>query len=380
MLSDVNGNLDRYQRQMVLAEIGLTGQRKLLNSKVLLVGLGGLGCPASLYLAAAGVGKIGLMDGDRICVSNLQRQVLFSTADQGKLKVEIAKQKLGALNPDLQIETYPFMLTPQNALETFEGWDVIIDGTDNFFAKYLINDAAVKLSLPVVYGSISGFEGQLSVFWSPHGPCYRCLYPEPPKGFIPNCAQAGVVGSVAGTIGSLQAMETLKLLLNENGSTLLPGVGSLFFMDLATMESRRLKLTKKEDCSVCSISPSSIVLKEETPSMCVPTLNEEDPIEISIHEIEKTNDPDRFFFIDVREDVEWYGGYIPGAVHFSLSRLRNNETPKLSGIEGKLLVIYCRSGVRSLEALEHFKRHGFNYAKSLAEGILGWPGKLDKPL
>jgi len=239
MLSDVNGNLDRYQRQMVLAEIGLTGQRKLLNSKVLLVGLGGLGCPASLYLAAAGVGKIGLMDGDRICVSNLQRQVLFSTADQGKLKVEIAKQKLGALNPDLQIETYPFMLTPQNALETFEGWDVIIDGTDNFFAKYLINDAAVKLSLPVVYGSISGFEGQLSVFWSPHGPCYRCLYPEPPKGFIPNCAQAGVVGSVAGTIGSLQAMETLKLLLNENGSTLLPGVGSLFFMDLATMESRR---------------------------------------------------------------------------------------------------------------------------------------------
>lgn len=344
---------NRYSRQIILPEFGETGQEKLGSANVFVVGAGGLGCPLLLYLAAAGVGTIGIIDDDNVDISNLQRQILFDIKDAGRLKVKAAKAHLEILNPDISITCFAERLDASNALEIMGGYDVIVDGTDNFATKFLINDAAVKLDKPVVYGSILGFEGQVSVFWAKAGPCYRCLYPAPPSGYVPNCAEAGVIGALAGIIGSVQSMEVIKLI--AGGPALRPLIGTLWITDARTMQTSSFAIPKNPACPVCSKTPEDIILKDEAQA-CSAAIRE-----VSIHGVE-----DHALFIDVREKDEWDAGHIEGAVHLPLSALMAGKKAEL--MKASQYIVYCAKGARSLKAIEILEAQGIHGALSLAGG------------
>ncbi len=353
-MSDKN----RYERQVILPEIGESGQKKLSNASVLCIGAGGLGCPALLYLAAAGVGHLGIVDFDVVEETNLHRQVLFTTDQIGVNKAEAAKTRLTALNPEIEIDVYPEELTDKNAQTLFEKYDIIIDGTDNFSTKFLINDVAVKANKPFVYGSILGFDGQVSVFNDQDGPCYRCLFPEAPKGHVPNCAQAGVIGAVAGVVGTTQAMEAIKVIL---GHTELPPLsGSLWIIDMHTMESKRLRVSKNKSCSVCSKVDEEIVPQYSSP-VCG-FVQEVTPEQARLN--------CSAILIDVREVEEWNEGYIENARHAPLSDLMQGTIPDLpTDCE---IILYCQKGIRGEKAAQVFKAKGYLNINNMSGGYAAW--------
>ena len=363
----------RYSRQVSLPGIGLGGQARIERSRILCVGVGGLGCPAALYLAAAGVGTLGLIDPDLVDLSNLQRQVLFAEADVGVPKVEAAGRRLAEANSRLRLVLHPEALTTANALRTLSGYDVIVDGTDNFSAKFLINDAAVRLGLPVVHGTISQFEGRVSVFWAKHGPCYRCLHPRPPKTHIQNCAEAGVLGGVAGVVGTIQAVEALKLVASEglDNGPLRPLLGRLFVVDMASMETTQYPIRKNATCAVCSVSADSVVLEDVGPRACGSMTADVADALTAERLAAQFGD---YLLVDVREADEWTQGHLAGAVNWPLSRLVRGEWPELQALS-KPCVVYCQAGVRSARALELLRPRAPRL-RHLAGGLNAWRGVL----
>lgn len=358
---------ERYRRQTVLSEIGPEGQKKLSLARVLVIGAGGLGCPALLYLAGAGVGTIGIVDFDRVDISNLQRQVLFQTDDEGKSKALAGQDRILALNPDISVNAYNEELTDKNAPGLFSGYDLIIDGTDNFATKFLINDVAVKLGKPVIYGAIQGFDGQVSVFNAPQGPCYRCLHPQEPQAEIMNCAEAGVIGALAGIIGTIQAMEAIKQIVGHKDFNGL--AGRLFMIDSRTMEANALKLSKRKDCPTCSRPAAEITPQYASPVCAAHIVSEiccNDPI------------PDGAVFIDVRERDEWDSGHIENASHLPLSALQKNTDLFLPLKNKGCCVIYCQKGGRSKKAAEMLLQAGFTDIYSLKGGYEAWCAAFKK--
>ena len=370
-----NEEILRYSRHLIIPEVGMKGQLKLKAAKVLLVGAGGLGAPSSLYLAAAGVGRLGIVDFDKIDHTNLQRQVLFSSADVGTPKIEAAAERLHSLNPDIQIDRHETTLSSENALEIFRDYDIVVDGTDNFATRYLVNDACVLLGKPNVYGSIFRFEGQASIFGAPDGPCYRCLYPEPPPpGLVPSCAEGGVLGVLPGIVGCIQAMETLKLILGLGS----PLIGSLLLFDALGMKFRELKLKKNPECPLCGENRTITHLidyaefcgirGEEAPAPQT-TVPEITPRELKA----RLDRGDDLYILDVREPHEFQicniGGHlIPLG---DLSR-RVNELDS-----SREIVAHCRSGKRSAEAVEFLKKAGFRKLWNLKGGVLAWSDEVD---
>ncbi len=365
----------RYSRHLIMPEVGMEGQLKLKRAKVLLIGTGGLGAPLGLYLAAAGVGRLGLVDFDTVDFTNLQRQVIFSTSDVGRPKLEAAKERLSLLNPEIRIDTYETRLTSENALDIIREYDIVVDGTDNFPTRYLVNDACVLLGKPNVYGSIFRFEGQASVFGYPGGPCYRCLYPEPPPpGLVPSCAEGGVLGVLPGIIGAIQAMETLKLILGKGE----PLAGRLLLFDALAMRFRELKLRKNPECPICG-EKRTITSLIDYAEFCG-VRGEEAPVpattapEITPRELKTRLDRgDDLFILDVREPHEYQicnlGGYlIPlGEIPKRVSELDSSRE----------IVAHCRSGKRSAEAVEFLRKAGFRKIWNLKGGILAWSDEVD---
>src|SRR5881296_1185425 len=367
-----NEEILRYSRHLIMPEVGMEGQLKLKNAKVLLIGTGGLGAPLGLYLAAAGVGKLGLVDFDVVDFTNLQRQVTFGTSDVGKPKSEAARARLANLNPDIQIESFETQLTSANALDLFKDFDVIVDGTDNFPTRYLVNDACILLGKPNVYGSIFRFEGQVSVFGMPDGPCYRCLYPEPPPpGLVPSCAEGGVLGVLPGIVGSIQAMETIKLILGAGDSL----VGRLLLFDALKLRFRELKLEKDPDCPVCGPRPTVTALIDYEAFCGVGAEPSYDGLEVTAAELaaEWKQNPD-LLVLDVREPHEHEIARIEGAKLIALSQLPD----RLGDLDGhQEIVTHCHHGARSLKALEILKAAGFSKVRSLRGGIDAWSVNVD---
>lgn len=352
--------MDRYTRQTILDEIGEAGQESLENASVLVIGAGGLGCPALQYLAAAGIGHIGIADFDVVEESNLQRQILFTMDQLGQNKSTAAKEKLNALNPNIKISVFEEGLNEDNVEELFTAFDIIIDGTDNFDSKYLINDAGVKFGKPIIYGAINQFDGHVSVFDAKQGPCYRCLYPAKPKGHIPNCAEAGVIGAVAGIIGTTQAMECIKLIIDHENFE--PLIGTLFSIDLKTMRTRSLEIPKDPNCPTCAKTSDQITLPKITKEKSCAMIKN-----ISIEEAKTQNN---FLFIDVREQEEWDEGHIEGATLLPLSELLNREKPNLP--KDQNILLYCRSGKRSFDAAQILTAQGYDNLMNLEGGYLAW--------
>ncbi len=366
----------RYSRHLIMPEVGMEGQFKLKQAKVLCIGTGGLGAPLGLYLAAAGVGRIGLVDFDKVDLTNLQRQILFDTKDIGHPKIEAATNRLRDLNPDIQIDTFETRLTSENALDILKDYDIVVDGTDNFPTRYLVNDACVILGKPNVYASIFRFEGQITIFAFPGGPCYRCLYPEPPPpGLVPSCAEGGVLGVLPGIVGAIQAAETLKLIIGKGESL----VGRLLLFDALAMRFRELKLRKNPECPVCGEHPTITKLidyeefcgirGEESPSPAQAAVPEISPRELKA----RLDRGDDLFILDVREPHEYQicnlaGHLIPLG---ELSR-RVNELDS-----SREIVAHCRSGKRSAEAVEFLRSAGFRKVLNLKGGILAWSDEVD---
>lgn len=352
----------RYERQVILPEIGKKGQRSISDASVLCIGAGGLGCPALLYLAAAGVGRIGIVDFDTVDETNLQRQILFTTDQVGKSKSTAAKERLNALNPDIDIQAYTEELTDKNTINLFKAYDIIIDGTDNFAAKYLINDAAIKTGKPFIYGSILGFDGQLAVFNHGDGPCYRCLFPAPPEGHIPNCAEAGIIGAVAGIIGTTQAMEAIKIIVKHD--SLQPTSGKLWTIDMRSMENNLLSLSKNPGCPVCSRTKEDITLQYSSP-ICsiVPEISPE-----------QAREDTGALLIDVRELEEWNTGHICNAKHISLSSLMQGYAPNLPADSN--IIIYCQKGPRGQQAAHILKSQRYINISNMAGGYEAWLEKI----
>ncbi|MGI0140137.1 MAG: molybdopterin-synthase adenylyltransferase MoeB [Thermoplasmata archaeon] len=368
--------LVRYSRHLLLSEVGIEGQRQLRAAKVLLVGAGGLGAPAALYLAAAGVGTIGLVDFDRVDLSNLQRQVLYTTEDVGERKIEAARRRIESMNPGVRVVAHEEPLSSANALEILRPYDVVVDGTDNFPTRYLVNDACVLLGKPNVYGSIYRFEGQASVFDARRGPCYRCLYPEPPPpGLVPSCAEAGVLGVLPGMIGLLQATETIKLILG-NGE---PLIGRLLLYDALAMRFRELQLRKDPECVLCGPHATQRGLIDY-PAFCgvvAPGVDAPSPKrpEITVSELaEALRSSDPPMLLDVREPGEWEIAHLPGATLIPRGQLADRLTELTSARE---LVVYCRSGQRSGAATEFLLGLGFHNVRSLHGGLLAWSKEID---
>jgi adenylyltransferase/sulfurtransferase len=363
----------RYGRHFVLPEVGPAGQARLKKASILLVGLGGLGAPSALYLAAAGVGRLGLMDGDTVDRSNLQRQVLYRERDIGRLKVEAANEHLLALNPHLHLDLFPERLTAANAYARMESYDVIVDGTDNFGTRYLVNDACVRLGKPNVYGSVFRFEGQASVFWAARGPCYRCLYPEPPPpGTVPDCAEGGVLGVLPGLIGLIQATEAIKLVLGV-GETL---IGRLVLYNALDLTFREMRLAKDPACPVCGTHPTITTL-QETAVTCA-TASGATMNELSVHELKKELDAGNdLYLLDVREPHEFALGALPGGVLIPMGEVpaRRSEIPA-----DRAIVCYCRSGVRSARVVEFLKQNGVSRIRNLTGGTLAWADQIDPRL
>jgi molybdopterin/thiamine biosynthesis adenylyltransferase/rhodanese-related sulfurtransferase/molybdopterin converting factor small subunit len=370
-----NEEILRYSRHLIMPEVALEGQKRLKAASVLCIGAGGLGSPLILYLAAAGVGRIGIVDFDVVDFTNLQRQIIHSTASVGIPKLQSAKQRIQEINPFVKVETYEVALTSENALDLFKDYDVIVDGTDNFPTRYLTNDACVLLGKPNVYGSIFRFEGQSTVFDAKRGPCYRCLYPEPPPpGLVPSCAEGGVLGVLPGIIGVMQAIETVKLILGKGE----PLIGRLVLFDALKMKFRELKLRKNPECPICGEHPTIHELIDYQ-EFCGVTLQEEVQLgkefEITPLELkEKMDRGDDFILVDVREPEEFAIGRIPGS-RLIPQRSVPERLHELSTADE--IVVHCRSGVRSGNIVELMKQAGYRKVKNLVGGILRWSDDVD---
>jgi molybdopterin/thiamine biosynthesis adenylyltransferase/rhodanese-related sulfurtransferase len=369
--------LRRYARHLILPEVGPEGQKKLKAARVLCVGAGGLGSPLALYLAAAGVGTIGLVDFDVVDETNLHRQILYGTPDVGRPKLAAAAERLTAMNPNVRIEPFEERLTAGNALSIVREFDVVADGTDNFPTRYLVNDACVLMGKPNVYASVFRFEGQVSVFWAQKGPCYRCLFAEPPPpGLVPSCAEGGVLGILPGLLGTMQAAETLKLLLGAGD----PLIGRLVLVDALAMRFRELKIRKNPRCAVCGPNPTVTRLIDyeafcgETPLVSSSAMFGRVP-EVTVEELKAMRDRgDRFVLVDVRESHEWAIADLDDSVKIPLGTL-THSLGKLS--KDDEIVVYCRSGGRSANAVQYLQREGYGKAKNLAGGILRWADAMD---
>jgi adenylyltransferase/sulfurtransferase len=375
-----NEEILRYSRHLIIPEVGIEGQLKLKAAKVLLVGTGGLGAPLGLYLAAAGVGKIGLVDFDTVDFTNLQRQVIHFTSDVGRRKIESASEKMKAINPFIEIVPHEVALTSENALDIIKDYDLVVDGTDNFPTRYLVNDACVLLGKPNVYGSIFRFEGQATVLAYEGGPCYRCLYPEPPPpGLVPSCAEGGVLGILPGTIGLIQATETVKLILGIGQ----PLVGRLLLYDALGMKFRELKLRKNPECPVCGDYPTVTKLIDYHQFCGVPQAAAAPPVqetkvnpgEIDVVELkQKLDRGDNFVLIDVREPHEYKICAIPGAKLIPLGEFPHHVGEFDPAAD---IVIHCRSGMRSAKACSILRQNGFENVRNVVGGILAWSDKVD---
>jgi len=370
----------RYSRHLLLPEVGVEGQEKLCNAKVLCIGTGGLGSPLGLYLAAAGIGTLGLVDFDIVDQSNLQRQIMHGESTVGKLKVDSAKDRLADMNSDVEVITYNTRLSSENAMEIFKGYDIIVDGTDNFPTRYLANDAAVLLGKPYIYGCILRFEGQASVFHSKEGPCYRCLYPEPPPpGLVPSCAEGGVLGVLPGIIGLIQATEVVKLILGK-GETL---VGRLMIFDALAMKFREMKLRKDKDCPICGENPTITELIDYEQFCGIPSTAEAEAenaaLEIPAEEVKlKLDGSGKFTLVDVREPSEYDICRIDGSVLIPLGLIEEMKPKNLNGLsQNDEIILHCKAGVRSLKAVKALKKMGFENVKSMAGGIEAWSDNID---
>jgi molybdopterin/thiamine biosynthesis adenylyltransferase/rhodanese-related sulfurtransferase len=386
-----NDEIARYSRHLILPEVGMEGQQKLKAAKVLCVGTGGLGAPLAMYLAAAGVGTIGLVDFDIVDASNLQRQIIHSTATVGKLKVDSAEIMLKGLNPHLNVVKHNTMLTSANALEILKDYDVIADGTDNFQTRYLVNDACVLLNKPNAYGSIFRFEGQASVFGTKEGPCYRCLYPEPPPpGLVPSCAEGGVLGILPGLVGVIQATETIKLILGIGE----PLIGRLLLVDALGMGFRTLKLRKNPECPVCGLNPTVTELIDYDQFCGIAPPSNVGPLEvardkavgdhpivdgipqITVEELKRKLDAkEDIFVLDVREPHEYPIANL-GAPQIPVGEVER-RIGELAAQKNREVVVHCRSGARSQKAALVLKQAGFTNVSNLAGGILAWADKID---
>jgi len=364
----------RYSRHLILPEVGMAGQLKLKQSSAIVIGAGGLGVPLLQYLSAAGVGRIGVVDFDVIDPTNLQRQVLYGTKDVGRRKIEVAKERVQQINPNIDVQTYETRLTSENALEILKDYDVIIDGTDNFPTRYLVNDASVLLKKPNVYGSIFRFEGQASVFWAEKGPCYRCLYAEPPPpGLVPSCAEGGVLGVLPGIVGSIQAIETIKVLLGK-GDTL---VGRLLVFDALRMKFRELRLRKNPECPVCGEHPTvkELIDYEEFCGLRGPSEQVSEEFQITVDELKDKIDKDQeVVLLDVRERMEWEIARLQKAVLMPVAQVpgRVNELSTADEI-----VVYCKTGIRSARITNFLRELGFRKVKNLVGGIDEWAERVE---
>jgi sulfur-carrier protein adenylyltransferase/sulfurtransferase len=372
-----NDEIRRYSRHLILPEVGMAGQKRIRSTSVLCIGAGGLGSPIAMYLAAAGVGKLGILDFDKVDFSNLQRQIIHGTKDVGRPKTESAKETILGINPNTEVVIHETRISSENAMEIISKYDIVVDGTDNFPTRYLTNDACVLLKKPNVYGSIFRFEGQASVF-APHlgGPCYRCLYPEPPPpGMVPSCAEGGVLGVLPGIVGTIQATEILKLALGR-GSSL---TGRLLLFNALDMKFRELKLRRDPKCPICGDNPTikelidyeqfcGITAEPETPAS--------NPDEVTVQEMKRALEDPKLGIrvIDVREPDEQQIAQVKGVPLFPLSTLQQRFTeldPNQS------LYVHCKSGVRSMKAVNFLKEQGFKYAKSVKGGISAWSDEID---
>jgi adenylyltransferase/sulfurtransferase len=368
----------RYSRHLIMPEVGMEGQKRLKAASVLLVGTGGLGSPLALYLAAAGVGRLGLVDFDTVDFSNLQRQVLHGTPDVGRPKLHSARDRLRAINPDVQLDLHDARLTASNARPICAPYDIIIDGTDNFATRYLVNDVCVLLGKPNVYGSIFRFDGQATVFYPPHGPCYRCLYPEPPPpGEVPSCAEGGVLGILPGAIGVIQATEAVKLILGKGE----PLIGRLMHYDAMAMRFREFKVRRNKNCPLCGDHPTIKdlidyeqfcgVRGQESPAPAAAG----GPADVTVEELKQRLDRgEQVFILDVRNPPEIAICRLAGSTVIPL--------PELAQRVGELdrereLVVHCKSGMRSAKAVAFLREQGFRRVRNLTGGILAWAEKID---
>ncbi|MDQ3139040.1 MAG: molybdopterin-synthase adenylyltransferase MoeB [Gemmatimonadota bacterium] len=368
-----HGEVLRYSRHLLLPEVGVEGQRKLKAARVLTIGAGGLGSPLSLYLAAAGVGTIGIVDFDVVDLTNLQRQIVHGTATLGRPKLESATARLTDLNPNVNVVGHDGRLTADNALDIIRDYDIVIDGTDNFPTRYLVNDACVLLGKPNVYGSIFRFEGQASLFYAKEGPCYRCLYAEPPPpGLVPSCAEGGVLGVLPGIIGSIQALETIKWIIGAGDSL----IGRLVLFDALKLRFRELKLRKDPNCPVCGTNPSIRELIDYQAFCGIGAEPDYSGVEISVEEFERERDAksEELVLVDVREPHEWEIAHIDGARLIPLSQLPD----RLGELDGHAeIVTQCHHGARSMKALEILRGAGFGKVRSLAGGIDAWAERME---
>ena len=395
--------IKRYSRHIIMPEVGIEGQRRLKAASVLLIGTGGLGSPTALYLAAAGIGRMGLVDYDVVDETNLQRQVIHGISTVGLSKLDSAERRLIDLNPDVRIDKYNVPLTSENALELFAPYDVIIDGTDNFPTRYLVNDACVKLGKPNVYGSIFRFEGQLSVFYAEEGPCYRCMFPEPPPpGLVPSCAEGGVLGILPGTIGTMQATEAIKILLGIGK----PMIGRMLLYDALDMEFNTIKVRKDPNCPVCGVPAEEVELIDYEQFCGMPAhdhssfslSNEEEYAgmqEISVKELKQKLDAgEDVVVLDVREPHEWEIAAIDGTLRIPKGDIQAAKNAVLAGRKlpeetilaqiprDKTLLVHCRSGKRSADSINFLREAGYSDAKmyNVLGGILAWAEEIDPTL
>jgi molybdopterin/thiamine biosynthesis adenylyltransferase/rhodanese-related sulfurtransferase len=372
-----NDEIRRYSRHLILPEVGLSGQKKICSASVLCIGAGGLGSPIAMYLAAAGIGKLGILDFDAVDFSNLQRQIIHSTADVGRAKTESARETIQGINPNVEVIIHQTRISSENALEIIGQYDIVVDGTDNFPTRYLTNDACVLLKKPNVYGSIFRFEGQASVF-APHlgGPCYRCLYPEPPPpGLVPSCAEGGVLGVLPGIVGCIQATEILKLALGK-GSSL---IGRLLLFNALDMKFRELKLRRDPSCPLCGEKPSITELIDYEQFCGIspePFTAGTNPDEVTVREMKQAleNPKLRIQVLDVREADEYQIAHIDGVPLVPLSTL----TQRFTELDpNQQYYLHCKSGIRSLKALKFLKEQGFKHVKSVKGGITAWSDEID---
>ena len=371
----------RYSRHLIIPDVAMAGQQRLMNAKVLCVGAGGLGSPALMYLAAAGVGTLGIVEFDTVDESNLQRQIIHGQSDIGKSKAISAKEKIAEINPNVNVIVHELRLDTDNVVEIFSQYDLIVDGTDNFATRYLVNDACVLLKKPYVWGSIYRFDGQASVFWAEYGPCYRCLYPEPPPpGMVPSCAEGGVLGVLCASIGSIQSTEAIKLIAGIGE----PLIGQLMIYDALEMSYRKIKVRKDPKCPLCSEKPTQTALLPDYEAFCG-VLSDAAEVAvkdstISVTELKaKIDNKDKFLLIDVREPSEFEIVKIPGAVLIPKQGFLDGSA--LAGLpQDKPIILHCKSGVRSAECLAILKSAGFADATHVSGGVVAWAKQIDTSL
>ena len=371
----------RYSRHLIIPDVAMAGQQRLMNAKVLCVGAGGLGSPALMYLAAAGVGTIGIVEFDTVDESNLQRQIIHGQSDIGKSKAQSAKAKISEINPNVNVITHETRLDNSNVKEIFSQYDIIVDGTDNFATRYLVNDACVILKKPYVWGSIYRFDGQASVFCAEYGPCYRCLYPEPPPpGMVPSCAEGGVLGVLCATIGSIQTTEAIKVITGIGE----PMIGSLMIYDALDMTFRKIKVRKDPNCPLCGDNPTQTDLLPDYEAFCGVL---SDAAEVAVKDstisvtdlAAKIDAKDDFYLVDVREPSEFEIVRIPGS-HLIPKQGFLDGTVLATLPQDKPIILHCKSGVRSAECLAILKSAGFADATHVAGGVIAWAKQIDKSL